>query len=79
MEENVYEGVSDNNKTITQPLNNAHSCPIYVGKFTSEVPSCGFSMEDDEGIDRCLRLLMALSKWSFNSMRKVRDVNSSQE
>ncbi|KAJ8421536.1 LOW QUALITY PROTEIN: hypothetical protein Cgig2_018446 [Carnegiea gigantea] len=41
--------------TITQPLDNAPSCPIYVEKFVSQVPSCGSYMEDGEEIDSTLR------------------------
>jgi len=44
MDADVHEGLSDNSKTITQPFNNAHGRPIYVGKFTSQVPSCGSCM-----------------------------------
>ncbi|KAJ8450428.1 hypothetical protein Cgig2_002113 [Carnegiea gigantea] len=44
-EEAVYEGLSDNSKTITQPLDNALNRPIY----------CGSSMEDGEEIDSNLR------------------------
>ena len=54
MDKDVDEGLSDNSKTITQPLDNAHSRPIYVEKFTSQVPSCGYSMEDSEEIDSYL-------------------------
>ncbi|KAJ8441515.1 hypothetical protein Cgig2_026316 [Carnegiea gigantea] len=49
VEEDVHEVPSDNTKTISQSLNNAHNRPIYIGK-----PSCGSSMEDDEEIDNSL-------------------------
>ena len=55
MEEDVREDLSDNSKTISQTLKNAHSRSIYVGKFLSQVPSCGSSMEADREIDRSLR------------------------
>ncbi|KAJ8446338.1 hypothetical protein Cgig2_005869 [Carnegiea gigantea] len=55
VEEDVRENLSDNSKTTSQPFNNVHSHPIYVGKFPSQVPSCGSSMEDDENIDSSLR------------------------
>ncbi|KAJ8438276.1 hypothetical protein Cgig2_030641 [Carnegiea gigantea] len=51
VEEDVYEGLSDNNKTVTQPLDNAHSHLVYVGKFTSQLLSCGSSIDGDEEID----------------------------
>ncbi|KAJ8429013.1 hypothetical protein Cgig2_012711 [Carnegiea gigantea] len=55
MEEGVHENLLDNSKTINRPLDNAHNCPIYVGKFPSQVPSYGSSVEDDEEIDNSLR------------------------
>ena len=55
VEEDVHEDLSDNNKTISQSLNNAHNQPIYVGKFSSQASSCGSSMEDDEETDSSLR------------------------
>ncbi|KAJ8432525.1 hypothetical protein Cgig2_030317 [Carnegiea gigantea] len=55
MEEGVHEGLLDNSMTITQPLDNASSRLIYVGKFIPQVPSCGSSMEDGEEIDSTLR------------------------
>ena len=51
----VHEGLSNNSKTITQPLDDAHNRPIFVGKFPSQAPSCGSSMEDDEEINSSLR------------------------
>ncbi|KAJ8440234.1 hypothetical protein Cgig2_023999 [Carnegiea gigantea] len=56
VEEDVHKGLSDNSKTITQPLNNAPSRPIYVGKSIFQVPRCGSSMEDGEEIDSTLCL-----------------------
>ncbi|KAJ8442359.1 hypothetical protein Cgig2_018615 [Carnegiea gigantea] len=55
-ENDVHEGLSDNSKTITQALDDAHNHPIFVGKFPSQAPSCGSSMEDDEEINSSLRL-----------------------
>ena len=55
MEEDVHEDLLDNSKTISQLLNNKHNQLIYVGKFSSQAPSCGSSMEDDEEIDSSLR------------------------
>ncbi|KAJ8446435.1 hypothetical protein Cgig2_019328 [Carnegiea gigantea] len=51
----VHEGLSDNSKIITQPLDGAHNRPIFVKKFPSQAPSCGSSMEDDEEINSSLR------------------------
>ena len=51
----VHEGLLDNSKTITQPLDDPHNCPIFIGKFPSQAPSCGSSMEDDEEINSSLR------------------------
>ncbi|KAJ8440469.1 hypothetical protein Cgig2_013628 [Carnegiea gigantea] len=53
----VHEGLLDNSKTITQPLDDAHNRPIFVGKFPSQAPSCGSSIEDDEEINSSLRLI----------------------
>ncbi|KAJ8441593.1 hypothetical protein Cgig2_023157 [Carnegiea gigantea] len=55
VEEDVREDLSDNSKTISQTLKNAHSRPNYFGKFPSQVPSCESSMEDDKEIDNSLR------------------------
>ncbi|KAJ8431271.1 hypothetical protein Cgig2_011124 [Carnegiea gigantea] len=54
MEEDVHERLLDNSKTITHPLDNAHSRLIYVGKFTSQVPRCALSMDDGEEMDSAL-------------------------
>ncbi|KAJ8443789.1 hypothetical protein Cgig2_017270 [Carnegiea gigantea] len=51
----VHRGFSDNCKIITQPLDAAHKCPIFVGNFPSQAPSCRYSMEDDEEINSSLR------------------------
>ena len=77
MEDDVPKGLSDNSKTIAQPLDNAHGQLIYAGKFTSKVLNCGSFMEDDEEIDSSLHPFDGplKSKWSFNSMRKIRDLN----
>ena len=66
----MYVEVSDNSKTITQPLDNNHSLLIYVGKFTSQVSSCGSSMEDDEGMDSSLRLFYGPLKIEFQLHEK---------
>ena len=55
MDEDVYEGLSNNSKTVKQPLHNAHHSLIYFGKFTSQVPSYGSSVEDNEEIDSSSR------------------------
>ncbi|KAJ8431926.1 hypothetical protein Cgig2_016359 [Carnegiea gigantea] len=55
VDKDACEGLSDNSKTITQPLDNAQCRLIYVGKFTSQVPSCGSSMDDDDEIASSLR------------------------
>ncbi|KAJ8423074.1 hypothetical protein Cgig2_007577 [Carnegiea gigantea] len=55
MEEDAHEDLSDNSKTISQPLDNAYNRQIYVGKFPSQAPRCGSSTEDDEEIDSSLR------------------------
>ncbi|KAJ8448713.1 hypothetical protein Cgig2_010600 [Carnegiea gigantea] len=47
----VHDGLSDNSKTITQPLDNAHNRHIFVKKFPSQAPSCGSSIKDDEKIN----------------------------
>ncbi|KAJ8448885.1 hypothetical protein Cgig2_030741 [Carnegiea gigantea] len=52
---NMLETPNDNSKIITQPLNDADSRPIFVGKFPSRAPSCRSSMEDDEEINSPLR------------------------
>ncbi|KAJ8430678.1 hypothetical protein Cgig2_033834 [Carnegiea gigantea] len=49
----VHEGLSDNSKTITQPLDDAHNRPIFVRKFPSQAPRS--SMEDNEDINIPLR------------------------
>ncbi|KAJ8446806.1 hypothetical protein Cgig2_016116 [Carnegiea gigantea] len=46
----VHEGLSDNSKTITQPLHDAHNRPIFVGEFPYQAPSCGSSIEDGEEV-----------------------------
>ncbi|KAJ8447423.1 hypothetical protein Cgig2_019417 [Carnegiea gigantea] len=46
----VHEGLPDNSKTITQPLDGAHNRPIFVGKFPFQALSYGSSMEDDEEV-----------------------------
>ncbi|KAJ8434481.1 hypothetical protein Cgig2_032658 [Carnegiea gigantea] len=51
----VHEGRSDNNKTITQPLDDTHNRSIFVGKFPSQAPSYGSSVEDEEEINSSLR------------------------
>ncbi|KAJ8423822.1 hypothetical protein Cgig2_017385 [Carnegiea gigantea] len=51
----VYKGLSDNSQTITQPLDDAHNHLIFVGKFPSQTPSCGSSMEDDKETNSSLR------------------------
>ncbi|KAJ8442566.1 hypothetical protein Cgig2_026508 [Carnegiea gigantea] len=53
-ENDVHEGLLDNSKTITQPLDGAHNRPIFVGKFPSQAPSCGSSLKDDEEINSSL-------------------------
>ncbi|KAJ8429233.1 hypothetical protein Cgig2_009389 [Carnegiea gigantea] len=40
---------------ITQPLDNAYSRPIYIGKLISQVPSYGSSIKDDEKINSTSR------------------------
>jgi len=75
VENDVHEGLSDNSRTITQPMDNVHNCPIYVEKFTFQVPSCGSSMKDDIEIDSSVSPFDSPLEWSFNSMRKVRGVN----
>ncbi|KAJ8442643.1 hypothetical protein Cgig2_003687 [Carnegiea gigantea] len=56
VENNVHEGLSDNSKIITQPLDDAHNRSIFVGKFPSQAPSCGSSMENNEKTNSSLRL-----------------------
>ncbi|KAJ8423938.1 LOW QUALITY PROTEIN: hypothetical protein Cgig2_032952 [Carnegiea gigantea] len=67
VDKDVHEGLSNNSKIITQPLNNAQCRPIYVGKLTSQML-----------MKRLLApyaLLVVLLKWNFNSIRTVNNVN----
>ncbi|KAJ8431031.1 hypothetical protein Cgig2_022973 [Carnegiea gigantea] len=68
----VHEGLLDNSKTITQPLDDPHNRPIFVGKFPSQAPSCRSFMEDDKKINSFCAYLIVPSKWPFNFMRRGR-------
>ena len=76
VDKDVHEGLSDNSKTITEPLDNAQCRQIYVGKFTSEVLSCRSFMDDDEEIVSSLcpfnyPLEMELQPHEKNEPRKL--------
>ena len=47
----AHEGLLDNSKIITQPLDDAHNRPIFVGKVPSQAPSYRSSIEDDEEVN----------------------------
>ncbi|KAJ8429669.1 LOW QUALITY PROTEIN: hypothetical protein Cgig2_010408 [Carnegiea gigantea] len=75
VEEDVHEDLSNNSETISQSLDNAHSCPIYIGKLPSQAPSRGSLMEDAKKLIAPCTFLVMLLKWNFNFMKKVKDIN----
>jgi len=71
----VFEGLSNNSKTITQPLDGAHNRPISVEKFSFQAPSYGSSMEDDEEVNSSLHPFDNVLEMDINFMKKGRWLN----
>ncbi|KAJ8437228.1 LOW QUALITY PROTEIN: hypothetical protein Cgig2_012497 [Carnegiea gigantea] len=75
VEEDVHEDLSDNNKKISQPLNNQHNRPIMLGSSPLKHQVMDLQWRMMKKLIAPYALSMILLKWSFNFMRKKKYVN----